>query len=72
MRQYDLLTPLSHGPAPEFISGQGAALRDAQGNEYLDFNEICVTLGQGDRFFYRENETGSGGGHLRQIPFLPG
>ena len=51
MRQYDLLTPLSHGPAPEFISGQGAALRDAQGNEYLDFNEICVTLGQGDRFF---------------------
>lgn len=51
MNHYDLLAPLSHGPGPEFVSGQGAALRDAQGNEYLDFNEICVTLGQGDAYF---------------------
>lgn len=51
MNQYDLLAPLSHGPSPAFVSGQGAALKDAEGNEYLDFNEICVTLGQGDRYF---------------------
>ncbi len=51
MSQYDLLAPLSHGPGPEFVSGKGAALVDKQGLEYLDFNEICVTLGQGDAYF---------------------
>lgn len=51
MENYDILQPVQHTQKREITGGQGAALFDGDGNVYLDFNEICVTLGQNDRHF---------------------
>ncbi len=51
MEQLDLLQTLNRAERKPFIGGQGALLTDADGNEWLDFNEICVVLGQKNAAF---------------------
>lgn len=47
----DLLRPVSHTKRLDLVSGSGASMMTSDGKEYLDFNEICVVLGQNDRHF---------------------
>lgn len=49
--QYDLLAPLHTSTAPEFVSGKGAELFDAQGRRYLSFNELSCCLGAGNAHY---------------------
>ncbi|MGM9639123.1 MAG: aspartate aminotransferase family protein [Butyricicoccaceae bacterium] len=51
METYDILQPVQHTKKREITGGQGAALFSSDGSVYLDFNEICVTLGQNNRHF---------------------
>ena len=54
MHQYDLLYPIQPSQKRNIVSAQGAALTDAAGNEYLDFNEISIVLGQDNKHFAQQ------------------
>ena len=54
MHSHDLLAPIQGAAETQFVSGKGAALIDEKGTEYLDFNEICLVLGQGNESFARK------------------
>ena len=51
MGKMDLLEPVFHPRQHDFVKGEGAWLFDRAGNRYLDLNEMCVFLGQGNRRF---------------------
>ena len=49
--QYDVLAPLASSPPLRIVEAHGAALKAEDGRTYVDMNEICVLLGQGNRRF---------------------
>ena len=51
MGKMDLLEPVFHPRQHDFVKGEAAWLFDRAGNRYLDLNEMCVFLGQGNRRF---------------------
>lgn len=51
MNQYDLLAPLRSAEPPVITGGEGAVLFDSEGKRYVDFNELCVILGQNNQAF---------------------
>ena len=51
MGKYDLLEPVSRLKQHDFVKGEGACLIDQQGERYLDLDEMCVFLGQGNQLF---------------------
>lgn len=51
MEKYDILQPVTHTKKLNLVSGNGAQLTDSEGKTYLDFNEICVVLGQNNKHF---------------------
>ncbi len=51
MGKMDLLEPVFHPRQHDFVKGEGSWLFDREGNRYLDLNEMCVFLGQGNRRF---------------------
>ena len=51
MGKYDLLEPVSRLKQHDFVKGEGACLIDQQGERYLDLDEMCVFLGQGNQHF---------------------
>lgn len=53
MENYDMLQPILHAERLDLVSGQGALLLGRDGRRYLDFNEICVVLGQNNQHFIR-------------------
>jgi len=53
MENFDMLQPILHAGKLDLVSGQGAQLQGRDGRSYLDFNEICVVLGQNDQHFIR-------------------
>ena len=51
MGKYDLLEAVVHPKQYDFVKGEGAVLIDRQGERYLDLDEMCVFLGQGNQHF---------------------
>lgn len=51
MGKYDLLEAVVHPKQYDFVKGEGAVLIDRQGECYLDLDEMCVFLGQGNQHF---------------------
>lgn len=51
MEKKDLLESVFHLKQYDFVRGEGAWLFDREGNRYLDLNEMCVFLGQGNQHF---------------------
>ncbi|MEA4919847.1 MAG: aspartate aminotransferase family protein [Clostridiaceae bacterium] len=58
MENYDILQPVTHTKKLNLVSGSGAQLKDIEGKTYLDFNEICVVLGQNNEHFINRVTTG--------------
>ncbi len=48
MKKHDLLAPLLPSEQLNFVRTQGAGYTDEQGREYIDLNEMCQVLGQGN------------------------
>lgn len=53
MKQKDLLQPLLPSEQLTFVRAEGAGYTDAQGREYVDLNEMCQVLGQGNGAYIR-------------------
>lgn len=53
MKQHDLLAPIMASEQLRFISAEGAGYTDDQGRYYVDLNEMCQVLGQGNREYIR-------------------
>ena len=51
MEKKDLLESVFHLKQYDFVRGEGTWLFDREGNRYLDLNEMCVFLGQGNQHF---------------------
>ena len=51
MGKYDLLEAVVHPKQYDFVKGEGAVLIDSRGERYLDLDEMCIFLGQGNRHF---------------------
>ena len=49
MKQYDLLYPVRHQETRSFVSANGAGLVDKDGRSFVDMDEMCMVLGQGNR-----------------------
>ena len=54
MNQYDLLAPLRSAEPPRIEKAEGASFWDTEGKRYVDFNELCVILGQNNEEFIEE------------------
>ncbi len=54
MHQHDLLYSIQHSQKRDIVAAQGASLTDADGNDFLDFNEICIVLGQANEHFTKQ------------------
>lgn len=50
---YDMLQPVLHTQKLELTHGDRASLYDKEGNRWLDFNQICTTLGQNNLHFIK-------------------
>lgn len=53
VRHYDALAPLAGSPPLRIAEAHGAAIKTEDGKTYIDLNEICVLLGQGNQRFAR-------------------
>ncbi len=51
MKNYDILYPLNHQEQRDFISAEGNVFTDASGRKYVDMDDMCIVLGQGNRAF---------------------
>ena len=53
MKNFDMLHPVLHTQKIDLTHGDCASLYDVDGNRYLDFNQICTTLGQNNKHFIK-------------------
>ena len=53
MNNFDMLYPVLHTQKIDLTHGDCASLYDVDGNRYLDFNQICTTLGQNNKRFIK-------------------
>lgn len=51
MNNYDMLQSVNHVQKRDLVRGDCASLYDSAGTRWLDFNQICTTLGQNDPLF---------------------
>lgn len=49
--EYDLLAPMKHADRRNFTHVHGAAYTDDAGKSYIDLNEMCAVLGQGNQAY---------------------
>lgn len=53
MKKHDLLAPIMGGENFTFVAAEGAAYTDDRGRSYIDLNEMCQVLGQGNEAYIR-------------------
>lgn len=53
MKRHDLLAPVTGGENLTIVHAEGAAYTDDQGRTYIDLNEMCQVLGQGNQAYIK-------------------
>lgn len=51
MKNYDILFPLNHQRENNYVRASGNVFFDADGREFVDMDDMCMVLGQGNRAY---------------------
>ena len=51
MNNHDVLYPMNHQQERDFVSAKGNVFTDSQGREFVDLDDMCIVLGQGNEAF---------------------
>lgn len=71
MKKHDLLSPLLPSEQLTFVHAQGAEYIDEQGRTYVDLNEMCQVLGQGNEAYIHAMTEALSGVTTGKVGFSP-